>query len=397
MTGDPRRRQRVVVLLKTAQGGLWVLPQVEEFRRRGHEVVVVLPPGGGRLADELAARGFDVRCSPFDFRFRPSPSRLRDLLRLRRLLRELRPDVVQYHLYASALAARIATLGTGTRRVHMVAGPLFLESGLIRLAERRLRRLDHLVVCGTADTSRRYGELGCPPARRAVATYGVDTSRFAPPADPRRHAEIRAKLRSELGIAQDAFVVIMVAYVYPPRRLVHRGSGIKGHDVLLEAWREFAARHPRAHLLLIGAGWGARGEAHRRDLVDRFRLAEESTVTWLTDVADVRDHYLTADVSVSPSLSEGHGAALEAGAMAVPCIVSDAGGLPEAVDERTGWVVPRGDAAALRAALASAYEEEPTGRLRARGRRSRDRMLARFDNRDSAATVADLIESVVDR
>ncbi|MEV4478296.1 glycosyltransferase [Micromonospora coxensis] len=395
MTRDPRRR--VVVLLKTAQGGLWVLPQVEELRRRDHEVVLVLPPGGGRLVEELTARGFDVRRSPFDFRFRPSPSTLRDLLRLRQLLRALRPDVVQYHLYASALAARLATLGTGIRRVHMVAGPLFLESGLIRRAERWLHRLDDLVVCGTADTSRRYGELGCPPSRRPVATYGVDTGRFAPPTDPRRHDEIRAKVRSELGIAQDAFVVVMVAYVYPPRRLVHRGLGIKGHDVLLDAWREFAARHPRAHLLLIGAGWGTRGEAHRRELVERFRLAEDPTVTWLTDVADVRDHYLAADVSVSPSLSEGHGAALEAGAMAVPCIVSDAGGLPETVDGSTGWVVPRGDAAALGAALRSAYREEATGQLRARGRRSRARMSARFDNRASAVTVADLIESVVAR
>ena len=35
---DPRRRLRVAVLLKTNSGGLWVLPQVEALRRRGHQV-----------------------------------------------------------------------------------------------------------------------------------------------------------------------------------------------------------------------------------------------------------------------------------------------------------------------------------------------------------------------
>ncbi|SCF29570.1 glycosyltransferase [Micromonospora mirobrigensis] len=385
---------RIALLLKTNEGGLWVVPQLEELRRRGHEVLAILPPGDGRLTRELRQRGFPVLPSPFSFGFAPRWATIRGLLRLRRLLRGVRPDVVLYHLYASALAARLTTLGRRLRRVHMVAGPLYLESPLIRRAERALWRLDTVTVCGARFTSEFYGRLGCPPARRPVVPYGTDTDRFAPPPD-RDHRERQAKARAELGLPPAAFVVIMVAYVYPPRRLVHQGIGIKGHDVLLAAWGQFSAQRPDAHLLLVGAGWGEAGEAHRHALLDRFRVAENPSVSWLTSVSDVRPCYLAADLSVAPSMSENHGSALEAGAMGVPSIVSDAGGLPETVDAHSGWVVPRGDVPALLSALLLAHAEWSSGALAERARRSRRRVVERFDSRDAAVALADVIEAAV--
>ncbi|MGW0433345.1 glycosyltransferase [Micromonospora sp. NPDC003197] len=399
----------MTVLLKTNDGGRWILPQVAELRRRGHEVVVVLPPGTGRLTAELTSRGVAVRSSPFDFRLRPTLGTLRGLWRLRRLIRALRPDVVKYHLYASALAARLSTVGLPVRRAHMVAGPLYLESPVIRPVERRLWRLDHVTICGTDYTARLYGELGCPPDRRPVATCGVDTDHFdpvplagprtgpVPPSIPRpRMTDLRAKARAELGIPQDAFVAIMVAYVYPPKRLAHQGRGIKGHDVLLTAWRSFQARTPRAHLLLVGGGWTESGVAHRQELIDQFGVRTDPSITWVESVHDVRPCYQAADVSVSPSLSEGHGASVEAGSMGVPGIVSDAGGLPETVDDTCGWVVPRGDATALAAALGAAYQEFEAGKLTPRGHLARQRVVRLFDNRVAAQRVADVIEQIAD-
>ncbi|MEO3776370.1 glycosyltransferase family 4 protein [Micromonospora sp. B11E3] len=398
------RRLRVAVLLKTNSGGMWILPQVEELRARGHEVVVVLPPGAGRLTAELRRRGVRVEESPFDFRV--GPGSVRGLLGLRRLLRRLAPDVLHYHLLASAFAGRFATLGMSLRRVHMVAGPLYLESPVIRPVERLLWRLDDVVICGCRHASDRYGELGCPPRRRPVATYGVNTDRHRPdwtvPAEPgdgvdfdrRAHAEARAKARAELGIGDDTFLAVMVAYVYPPIRLINRGRGIKGHDVLFPAWRRFRERHPKAHLLVVGGGWGEAGAAHRRELIERFGVAGDPGITWLETVEDVRPWYAAADVSVSPSLGESHGAAVEAGAMAVPSIVSEAGGLPETVDESCGWVVPMDDVAALTGALSAAYQEFVAGRLPERGRAARRLMVERFDNRDSAVRVADVVEDV---
>ena len=79
-------------------------PHVRELRSRGHQVAVCLPAGDGRLRRALDAEGVEVIESAFGFSFSPSLTTLRELAALRRQLRDWAPDVVLYHLYASALA-----------------------------------------------------------------------------------------------------------------------------------------------------------------------------------------------------------------------------------------------------------------------------------------------------
>jgi glycosyltransferase involved in cell wall biosynthesis len=396
---------RIAVMLKTNSGGLWIIPQVEELRRRGHHVVAILPPGPGRLTAELTKRGIEVFESPFNFRFRPTIATLRGLWQLRRLIRRLQLDVLHYHLYSSALAARLSTAGLPLRRVHMVAGPLYLESSIIRSVERPLWRLDDVTICSTQHISELYGDLGCPADRRPVVQYGIDVDYFTPPwaaagaaAGTDTWSRARAKARREIGMPEDGFLVLMVAYVYPPKRLVYKGRGIKGHDVLLTAWPSFHARHPDSHLVLIGAGWAEAGEEYRRRLISRFGVEEDSSVTWLGGVPDLRPFQIAADVNVVPSLSEGeNGVAREAAAMGLPSIVSDVGGLPDAIDDTCGWVIARDDPQALTAALEEAYEEFEAGRLPIRGDLARERAIKCFDRRDAAEKVADIVERAAGR
>lgn len=383
---------RIVVVVKTSHGGLWLLPHVDELRARGHDVAVVLPGERGRLTDELEARAVEVVASSFDFRFRPRPATLGGLVGLRRQIRDLRPDVVHYHLYASALAARFAMAGSRVPRVHMVAGPLYLESPLIRWVERFLVRLDTVTICGSAFTARLYRSLGRSADATPSIPYGLDCERFRPGAQ-----EVRQEVRRQLGLGPDAFVAIMVALVYAPKNAVHRGRGIKGHDLILEAWREFAADRPDVHLLLVGAGFDQAGEVHRRELVELFLPSDmASSVTWLDTVTDVRPYYAAADVSVSPSRSENHGAAVEAGAMGLPSIVTEVGGLPEAVGPGSGWVIPPEDATALREALAVAHGPARS-ELGARGARARDHVVTHFGRDRCARAIADVIEAAARR
>jgi glycosyltransferase involved in cell wall biosynthesis len=381
-------KARIVLVLKSSRCAPWAVPHVDALLARGHDVVAVLPRGDGPVRRALDARGVSVMDSPVDFALRPTPATVAGLLRLRRMLRRLAPDVVLYHLYASAVATRIATLGTGVARVHMVAGPLYLDSPVIRAVERVLARLDSVTIGGSRHTARRYRELGRPRSRVRAIPYGVDTTRFRPAPG------VREEVRARLGVAADELLVVMVAYVYAPKRLVHRGRGIKGHAELLAAWRMFVAEHPASRLFLVGGGFDEAGEHYRRELVDLFDPAGHR-VTWLDSETDVRPYYAAADLSVSPSLSDNHGAALEAGAMGVPSIVTDAGALPETVGQASGWVVPAGDHRALATALARAHAEHVDGRLAERGAAARSLVVQRFDAHRSAEAVADVVESAV--
>lgn len=373
----------VLVVLKTNIGGAWILPQVAALQAAGAEVTVMIPPGPGRLRLALDRASVRVVESPFDFRFAPRWTRARDLWRFRRVIRRLEPDAILYHLYASALAVRVATVAMPVRRVHMVAGPLYLESRWIRTVERFLSRLDHHLIAGSEYTRRLYAVLGHPQERLSMVPYGVDVERFRPDVPSVRHAS--------LGVSESTFVVIMVAFVYAPKNAVFPGVGIKGHDVLLDAWREFATHHPDATLVLVGGGFDAAGEEHRRELRRSLGNLKDASVVWFDSVADVRPYYAAANLSVSPSLSENHGAALEASAMAVPSVVSDAGGLPEAVSPETGWVVAAGSREDLSRALGDAWLEHTSGTLPAKGLAARRKMIAEFDAEQCAQRVAAIV------
>lgn len=378
---------RVMVAVKTTEGGLWILPQVRTLRRRGAEVVVLLPPGSGRLATEverLVAEddGVSLLRSPFTFAFRPRRGLLRELVALRRLVRDAEVEVVLYHLYATALAIRLTTWRLPLRRVHMIAGPLYLESPVIAVVERLLWRLDSRILCGSRYTYARYRALGVPADRMTVVPYGVDLDHFRPPT-----SQERAAARRELALPATGLVVVMVSYVYAPKRLVHRGEAIKGHEVLLRAWESFHPRHPDATLLLVGGGFDPAGERHRQDILRR--LGYRGGVRWVDSVADVRVAYRSADVSVSPSLSDNHGAVLEASAMGVPCLVSDAGALSEGIEPGVGWRHRAGSAPDLLVGLEQVARSAADGGLAQRGAAARRFVVAHFDQRRSTELVAD--------
>jgi glycosyltransferase involved in cell wall biosynthesis len=388
---------RVMVAVKTTEGGRWILPQIDSLRRRGAEVVVLLPEGEGRLATEVTAlvgrdTGVHLVRSPFDFGLRVRFGVLAELLALRRLVAAAEVDCVLYHLYATALAIRLTTCGLRLRRVHMIAGPLFLESPVIALVERLLWRLDSHIICGSRYIFQRYRALGVPSHRMSVVPYGVDTTLFEPSS-----AEQRAAARRKLDLPADGLVAVMVSYVYAPKRLAHRGQAIKGHEVLLQAWQDFHRQHPEATLLLVGSGFDAAGEQHRQDLMRRFGYeAGKDGVIWLDSVHDVRVAYRCADVSISPSLSDNHGAVLEASAMGLPCIVSDAGALAEAVENGVGWVHRAGSPEDLQRCLEECARARALAGLRDRGDASRRFILAHFDQQSSTEKVADQVCGGID-
>ncbi|MGJ9421482.1 glycosyltransferase family 4 protein [Aeromicrobium sp. CF3.5] len=371
----------MTVVLKTNEGGLWVLPQVAEFVRRGAVVTLVIPAGDGKLRRAADAAGYTVAESSFDFSFRPSFGLVRGLLRFRRLLRETEPDVIFYHLYASALSCRISSVGLGARKVHMVAGPLYLENPAIKVFERLMWRFDDHLIAGSDFTARAYQRLGVPDGRMSTIPYGVDLNRYHPGLDERVDL---------WGAKRATFVVIMVAYVYAPKSSVFPGVGIKGHDILLDAWDEFISQFPESLLVIVGSGFDEAGERHRQQLMQTHAMIGDA-VHWADSVSDVRPLYSSADVSVSPSLSENHGAALEASAMGLPSIVSTAGGLPEAVTSQSGWVTAAGQSDPLLAALIQARSKFDDGSLETMGMNARTFMEVEFGIDASTERIAEIV------
>jgi glycosyltransferase involved in cell wall biosynthesis len=314
---------------------------------------------------------------------------LRNLRALRsRLVDDLGADVVVSHLFASALAGRLALLASGVPHVYVSHGPLYLENPVIRQVERVLARLDRHHLGSSGAMVNAYRHLGIPADRLSLVPNPV-SAKWAEV----DHDDLRRRTRADLGLAPDTFVAVCVAYFYAPKRLVHRGRGIKGHDVLLEAWRRHREAGGAGELLLVGSGFGLGGEAYRDEVLGRF--AAVPGVHWLGGVADVRPYLCAADVNVSPSLSENHGSASEAGALGLPTVASAVGALPEVVvDGWSGWLVPPDDVDALAAAIGDAASAGAAEVAR-RGAKARQRVVELHDEATVTNRWADVVEQVV--
>lgn len=383
--------RRIAILLKTSEGGLWSIPHAVELRSRGCDVVFVVPRGGGSLVESARSNGFEVNETEFQYRFNQPRAVFAGFIELRKLFRELRPDILFYHLYASALAGRLASLGLGIRRVHMVAGPVYLESRAIRAAESILVGLDSVLIAGSEFTFQKYFNvpLGLARSRMRTIAYGVDTSTRVPASD-----SLRAAARDKLGIENSIFVVVMVAYFYAPKALVGHSTGLKGHEDLLEAWTCFHKNHPATRLLIVGGGFGLEGERYRTDLIES---SYSEGVEWIGSVKDVAPFYHAADISVSPSLSENHGAAMEASAYGLPSIVSSAGGLPEMVTNTSGWVFQSGSKDELLGVLEEAYSVHEDRGLHGMGLSARSFVEANYSHKIVVPKVADAVLSGIAR
>jgi glycosyltransferase involved in cell wall biosynthesis len=132
----------------------------------------------------------------------------------------------------------------------------------------------------------------------------------------------------------------------------------KGVAVLLQAWRSSGLTAPSAALVLVGGG----------PIRARAVATGAAVLAGPADPVELRNFYAGSDVVVLPSIPtrdflEPWGlVANEAMSQGVPVIATDAvgaaaGGLVE--HERTGLVVPAGDAGALALALRRLHDDAP--------------------------------------
>jgi glycosyltransferase involved in cell wall biosynthesis len=342
-------------------------------QRRGHRVTAVIGGLGGGLEARLRADGIPIEVFDFSVLKTKHLHRVaRNLLDLVVLLRHLRPDVVHSHLLPSILMSRVAGwLADVPLRFSMIPGPYYLAVPGMRDIDVWTTRFDSKVIATCERTRTLYAQLGLPPGRVELMYYGQDTALFNPgTADG-------ARVRRELGIAPDRPVVGDVAYFYPrlpddtftPANLVGRDA--KGHDVLLRAFVDVLTRVPDAVLVLVGGGWGPGGPEYLAEMQERARsLGIGPAVRFTGSRADIPDVLMSFDISIQCSLDENLGGSIESQLMARPMIVSNVGGLPDAVKhERTGLLVPPGDAGALGEAIVRLLTDRPlAARLGAAGR-----------------------------
>ena len=289
--------------------------------RREYEVTVACSVAGD-LSESLEEANVPVR-SPLDqlVKRRVSAGYARAL---RRLAKEERFDLVHAHVYASAAAAAIATVGTGVPLVVTEHTEAVWRGRRARLVTRWFcRRASRVIAVSDAVKRRLVKQDDVPPEKIAVIPNAVpanpDSGSGTPP------------LRDEL---RDRPLVGVLARLQPE----------KGVATFLKAGAHVAKVVPQACFIVVGDG------PLRTELeVLVRRLCMEQNVRFLGFRSDPRALIELLEVLVVPSLTEGAPlVVLEAMAAGVPIVASAVGGIPDQIrHEGEGLLVPPGDPAAL--------------------------------------------------
>jgi glycosyltransferase involved in cell wall biosynthesis len=273
------------------------------------------------------------------------------VLKLYRLFRRERPDLVHTHTAKAGTAGRVAGFlyrwltpsalvgrPRPCRFVHTYHGHIFhsyygrLKTRLFLLIEKTLARLctDRIVVISPQQLSEIHETFGVGRREQfRVIPLGLDTAAFA------GWREKRAPLRAELKAGgRDVLVGI-----------VGRLTEIKNHSLFLKA----AALYRERHGLGLGQGGRVRfvivGDGHlRRSLEDETRsLGLGDDVIFLGTRTDPENFYPALDVVALTSLNEGTPLTLiEAMANARPFVATTVGGVVDLLGGR----VESGSAAA---------------------------------------------------
>jgi glycosyltransferase involved in cell wall biosynthesis len=379
---------KIIHVAATPTGAPWMVALMREQKLLGHDVAAIIPGRDGGIGAQLDALGIPCYVAGVDVLFAvPSiTQKIVTLLRLARLFRKLRPDVVHSHIINSVTTARLASwIADVPMHIGANAHPISMESEVLRAIEVGTSFCDTATIASCTYTRDLMLQHGIPEKQLELIYYAVDQSGHDPTlADG-------ARVRNELGIAADAPVVGNIAYFYPPAnsgivpdRL--NGRGIKGHEVLIRAVPDVVKSFPEAKFVLVGRGWGVGGPKYEQELKDLAKtLGVDGSILFPGERSDVPDLLAAFDISVQCSLSDNVAGTVETLLMAKPLIVSDIGGFADTVlHEETGLVSPVDDPRGLAEAITRLLGDRALGRRL--GENGRRHVLARFT---LARTVAD--------
>ena len=353
----------------------------------GARALVASDPG--ELASEVQALGGLHLTFPAS-----SKNPLAMALNVRRLARVLESERVDL-VHARSRAAAWVALGA-CRRLKLPLVTAIVGEGPVSKPRSSFEAAigdGDLVVASSQFAAERAAEIFPAAVQRLrIVRPGLDIARLRPEAVSRERV---AKARQGWGAAPHERVVLAPARLAPSR----------GHKLVIEA-AALLAEKGLVDVRFVLAGEAAKSSFARE--LDAFADARgvKAIVARVGASSDRPAAFVGASVAVfAASEAEGVGrTAIEAAAMGALTVAADVGPVREILlappdapaEQRTGWIVPPGDAAALAAAIESALALGASARDAIR-RRSRVRVAEVYSlermKRDMLSVYAEALQA----
>lgn len=321
----------------------FVVPIAEQLNRMTDwEITMICNPDEGftkSLPD-------GIRCIPVPMKRGISLSGIGAMLKMVRIFRKEKFDLVQYSTPNASLYASLAAWLAGIPvRLYCQWGIVYvgfhgIKRSIFKCVEKLVCSLSTWIEPDSRGNLLFSREQGLYTEKKSSVVWngsasGVDLAKF----DVSQKFVWRETVRKERNIDPDALVFGFVGRI----------TRDKGVNELLAAFRKILRKRPNTYLMLVG-------NIEKAELMDQalYEWAQKEPHVLFCGYTNVVEQYLSAmDVYILPSYREGFGSGvIEAEAMGVPVIVSDIPGPTDAMLRgETGFVVPVKNADALAEAM----------------------------------------------
>lgn len=247
---------------------------------------------------------------------------------LRKIIKEIKPNIVYAHSSKAGALARIADLGLKNKVIYNPHGWAFnmrqsaKKKEMYKWVEKISAHFCDKIVCiSDAEKESALREKICKPSKLQVIYNGIDLEEIK---------NTVPKTRKELGIPEDAFIVGQVG----------RLSKQKAPDTFVKAAKLIKEKIPNAYFILVGDG-ELRSQIEK--MIHKEGLDNSFLITgWINNPAA---YMKIMDVGTLLSRWEGFGLVLpEYMACGVPIVATNVDAIPNIVDNgKNGLLIDQDD------------------------------------------------------
>ncbi|HEX8948309.1 MAG TPA: glycosyltransferase family 4 protein [Dissulfurispiraceae bacterium] len=380
-----RKILRIIARLNIGGPAIHVILLSSGLAQKGYETLLITGQEGpheGNMLDLAAAKGVAPVVIPEMGRELSSGGDLAAFLKIFRLVRDARPEIIHTHTAKAGTLGRLAAFSYNVLQrlqfkrsrviiLHTFHGHVLkgyfggLKTRIFILIEKILACFTDRIITLSEGLKEELAGMGIASREKIeVVPLGLELERFVK-SDTRKGA-----FKKSLGLPEDCLVVGLVGRLVP----------IKGHKFFLEAARSVIdARCGRSgaqpvRFVVVGDG------ELRAELEEyAHKLGISGQVIFTGFRSDLPEIYADTDIVVLSSLNEGTPVSLiEAMASGKPVVATRVGGVPDLVADGTaGILVPAGDSGALADAVAKLIEH-PELRVRM-GEEGRNAVFPKYD------------------
>ena len=380
-----RKILRIIARLNIGGPAIHVILLSSGLEQKGYETLLITGregPHEGNMLDFAAAKGVTPVVIPEMGRELSSGGDLAAFLKIFRLVRDERPEIIHTHTAKAGTLGRLAAIAYNALQrlqfskskvivIHTFHGHVLkgyfgkLKTRLFILIEKVLARFTDRIITLSEGLRDEFVGMGIASREKIeVIPLGLELERFV------KSGARKGMFKKSLGLPEDCLVVGLVGRLVP----------IKGHKFFLEAARSvIASRSGKSGAQPVR--FVVVGDGELRTELEEYarRLGISGQVIFTGFRSDLPEIYADTDIVVLSSLNEGTPVSLiEAMTSGKPVVATRVGGVPDLVaDGAAGILVPAGDSGALADAVAKLVENPE---LRARmGEDGRNAVFPKYD------------------